>query len=99
MRFPRALGTKVRNDIWEAGLLFVLPLAFYRGFAEQFSAPKLFLSKILIITGLAVWAIDRVWQPAAHRARPYLRLPLLAFSGAALASCLMSPVPGFSLLE
>jgi O-antigen ligase len=79
--------------------LFVLPLAFYRGFTEQFSAPKLFLSKSLIVAGLAVWAIDRVWRPSTHRARPFLRLPLLAFSGAALASCLMSPVPRFSFLE
>jgi O-antigen ligase len=94
-----ALGAKVRNGIGEAGLLLVLPLAFYHGFAEQFSAPKFFLAKSLMIAGLAVWALGGIWGPAARPARPFLRWPLLAFSGVALASCFTSPVPRFSLME
>jgi hypothetical protein len=31
------------------GLLLGLPLAFFRGFAEQFSTPKFFLTKFLIL--------------------------------------------------
>ena len=99
MKFPPALGGRIRNGIWEAGLLLVLPLAFHRGFAEQFSTPKFFLTKCLIITGLAVWALGGVWTPALRRVRFPLGLPLLAFSLAALISCLASPVPRFSLLE
>ena len=99
MKFPQALWGRIRNGIWEAGLLLVLPLAFYRGFAEQFSTPKFFLTKCLIITGLAVWALGGVWTPALRRVRFPLGLPLLAFSVAALISCLASPVPRFSLME
>ena len=69
MKFPQASGGRIRNWIWEAGLLLVLPLAFYRGFAEQFSTPKFFLTKCLIITGLAVWALGGVWTPALRRVR------------------------------
>jgi len=99
MKFPQALGGRIRNVVWEAGLLLVLPLAFYRGFAEQFSTPKYFLTKCLIITGLAIWALGWVWTPALRRVRFPLGLPLLAFSMTALISCLASPVPRFSLME
>ena len=99
MDLPQAPGGRIRNRIWEAGLLLVLPLAFHRGFAEQFSTPKLFLTKCLIIAGLAVWALGGVWTPALRRMRFPLGLPLLAFSATALISCLASPVPRFSLME
>ncbi len=99
MKFPRVLGAGTRNWTWEAGLLLVLPLAFYRGFAEQFSTPKSFLTKSLIIVGLAVWALGGIGRPAFRRGRFSLALPLLVFSFAALVSCLNSPVPRFSLLE
>jgi hypothetical protein len=39
------------------GLLVVLPLAFYRGLAEQFSTPKFSLTKSFMISGLVVWAL------------------------------------------
>ena len=99
MKFPQALGSRIRNAIWEAGLLLALPLAFYRGFAEQFSTPKFFLTKCLIISGLTFWGLDWVWKPAVRRARFPLGLPLLAFSMAALTSCRTSPAPRFSLME
>lgn len=99
MKFPPALAGRIRNGIWEAGLLLLLPLAFYRGFAEQFSTPKFFLAKSLIIGGLAVWALGGVWNSASRRRRFPLGWPLLAFSLAVLISCLASPVPRFSLME
>jgi len=99
MKFPRALGACTRNWTWEAGLLLVLPLGFYRGFAEQFSTPKSFLTKSLIIVGLAVWALSGIGRPAFRRGRFSLGLSLLVFNFAALVSCLNCPVPRFSLLE
>ena len=99
MKFPPELGGRIKIGIWEAGLLLVLPLAFYRGFAEQFSTPKFFLTKCLIIIGLAVWALAGIWTPRLPRLRFPLGLPLLAFSMTALISCLASPVPRFSLME
>jgi O-antigen ligase len=98
MKFPRGLGAYIRNWTWEAGLLLVLPLFFWRGFAEQFSTPKSFLTKSLIVVGLAVWALG-VRQPVLRRGRFHLGLPLLVFCLAVLVSCLNSPVPRFSLLE
>ena len=99
MKCPPTFLANARNKIWEAGLLLVLPLVFHRGFAEQFSTPKFFLTKSLIISGLALWAVGSVPRPTACRRRFSLGLPLLAFSFAALVSCFSSPVPRFSLLE
>lgn len=100
MKFPRAPWGRIRNGIWEAGLLLVLPLFFWRGFAEQFTTPKLFLAKCLVIVGVAVWTLERIRRGPrpAHRRFP-LALPLIAFSAVVLASCLQSPVPRFSLME
>jgi len=99
MEFQQTLGGRIRNGIAEAGLLLVLPLAFYHGFAEQFSTPKFYLTKCLIISGLAVWALSWVWTQPRRRARFPLGLPLLIFSLTIVISCLMSPVPRFSLME
>lgn len=99
MKTSPALAARIIDRVCEAGLLLILPLAFHRGFAEQFSTPKIFLTKCFIILGLAVWALRRIWS-SSRRSIPFpLRLPLLAFSGMALASCLFSPVPRFSLVE
>ena len=99
MKHPPALAGRIVKGIGEAGLLLVLPLAFYRNFAEQFSTPKVLLTEFLIITGLAIWALCRVWTPSPRRGHFSLGLPLLAFSVAALVSCITSPVPRFSLRE
>ena len=92
------MGGGIRNAIWEAGLIVVLPLTFTRGYAEQFSTPKFFLTKLTIIAGLAVWALGRIWTPTQRQIRFPLGWPLVAFSLAVLVSCLASPVPRFSLM-
>ena len=99
MKLSQPSVGRIRNFIWEAGLLLILPLVFYHGFAEQFSTPKLFLAKCLVICGLALAALEWAWRPSFRKPRTPLAMPLLAFSLAALVSCLASPVPRFSLLE
>lgn len=83
----------------EAGLLLVLPLVFYRGFAEQFSYVKIFLTKALIILGLGIWALDLVWGRVTWPQRFRLGPPLALLTFAVLISCKNSPVPMFSLRE
>ena len=78
MAVPSPLTARLRNAIWEAGLLCVLPLAFWRGFSEQFTTPKLFLAQALLTGGLGVWGIGQIWRPQIPRHS--LRVPLLAFS-------------------
>ena len=62
MRLSPALATRITDRVCEADLLLVVPLAFHRSFAEQFSTPKIFLTKCFIILGLAVWALQRIWS-------------------------------------
>jgi len=99
MKFAQGQGSRIRNGVWEAGLLLALPLVFARGFAEQFSTPKIILAKCFIIAGLSVWGLGSAWAPTLRRGRFALGLPLLAFSIMALISCVASPVPRFSLME
>ncbi|HET7840396.1 MAG TPA: O-antigen ligase family protein [Terriglobia bacterium] len=84
---------------FEAGLLFVLPLVFYRGFAEQFTYPKLFLTELLVFLGCAVWAAGLVWGKFNWPSGFRLGLPLGIFSAAILLSCFASPVASFSYSE
>ncbi|MGE5325931.1 MAG: O-antigen ligase family protein [Deltaproteobacteria bacterium] len=83
----------------DAGLLFVLPLIFYRGFAEQFSTGKTLLAQALVALGLAAWSaalrLGKTRWPSSFK----LALPLGALAAAALISCLNSPAPSFSLIE
>ncbi len=83
----------------EAGLLLVLPLVFWREFPEQFSSPKLFLARILIVIGLAAWGLNRIWATSGRMRVPAFVLPLGAVAMAVLLSCVNSPVPKFSLEE
>jgi O-antigen ligase len=99
MNFPRALRARIGNGLGEAGLLLVLPLVFHRSFVEQFSTPKFFLTKCLIITGLAVWAVDALRRPASRLRGFPLGWPLLTFGLAVLVSCHNSPAPRFSLQD
>ncbi len=83
----------------EAGLLLVLPLVFWREFPEQFSSPKLFLTRILIVSGLAAWGLNRIWASSGRMRVPAFVLPLGALATAVLLSGVNSPVPKFSLEE
>ena len=47
--------------LFEAGLVLVLPLVYSRELPEQFSSPKLFLTRVLIVCGLAAWGLSRIW--------------------------------------
>jgi hypothetical protein len=85
--------------ILEAGLLAVLPLVFSRCFAEQFSTPKVYLTQILVLAGLAVWALSLIWQKTAWPRRFGLGAPLASLALPVLLSCWNSPVPAFSLSE
>jgi O-antigen ligase len=81
--------------IIEAGLLMVLPLLFYRPFTDQFRTPKITLTELLVVGGLAVVALVRVWRGPLRRSR--LDLPVALLTAAVFLSCLNSPSAGFSL--
>ena len=99
MDCPQALNHRIRNTAWEATLLLLLPLAFYRGFAEPFSTPKSFLAKFAVISGLALLGLEEIWRILPRRHRSSFAIPLCTLSVALLGSCLASPVPRFSLME
>jgi O-antigen ligase len=85
--------------ILEAGGLFLLPLIFYRGFAEQFSFTKIVFTEVLIALGLAGWAVGLVWGKLRRPAFSRLGLSLGLVIAAVLVSCLASPVPSISFAE
>lgn len=82
-----------------SGLLFIVPLAFYRDFVEQFSCTKVFLTQALVILGLTAWALGLIRAKSVWPARVPLGLPLALLTLAVLLSCCNSPVPAFSLIE
>ncbi len=83
----------------EAGLLLVVPLAFYRGFSEQFSLTKLLLAAVLIAAGVAIGAVGLLLRQLSSP-RPFrLGPPLALWTFAVVLSCVNSPVPVFSLRE
>jgi O-antigen ligase len=102
-----AMGTRLRDltdlDWWAtlvtAGLLVVVPLAFYPGFDEQFSSPKVLLTEMLLGLGLAVWALAFAWGKVGAPKGFRLAAPLALLTVAALASCINSPVRAFSLQQ
>lgn len=85
--------------LFDAGVLLALPLVFYRGFAEQFSYPKTFLAKLLVIFGATLWAVGAVWGKLRWPKHFRLIAPLALLTFAVLLSCVNSPVPRFSLEE
>lgn len=99
MKFPHVLEARGWVFLLNIGLLLVLPLIFYRGFTEQFSYTKIFLTKILIVLGLTAWAVGLVWGKLRGPADFRLGPPLALLSFAILVSCVNSPVPAFSLRE
>jgi O-antigen ligase len=95
----RAFGWDWLLWILEAGLLFVLPLVFYRGFAEQFTDAKIVLTEFLVFLALAGWGLGWFWGKTGWPAGFRLGTPLVAFAAAILLSCFASSVPSFSLGE
>ncbi|MBZ5566149.1 MAG: hypothetical protein LAP13_27495, partial [Acidobacteriia bacterium] len=85
--------------LFEAGLVLVLPLVYSRELPEQFSSPKLFLTRVLIVCGLAAWGLSRIWATRGRMRKSAFTLPLGALAIAVLLSCGNSPVPKFSLEE
>jgi O-antigen ligase len=99
MKISRLSAARLLVRTLEAGLLLVLPLVFHRGFAEQFSYPKLYLTQILIIIALAAWALGIVWEKLSWPPHFRLGAPLALLALAVLLSSKNSPVPLFSLHE
>lgn len=99
MEFARTLKLRWLVTFLAAGLLLVLPLVFHRGFAEQFSYPKLYLTQSLIITGLAAWALCLAWGKLLWPRHFRLSPPLALLAIAVILSCKNSPAPLFSLHE
>jgi O-antigen ligase len=95
----RAFGVGWPSTILEAGLLLVLPLVFYRGFAEQFTYTKIVVAQALVFAGLAVWALGFVWGRFRRPDDFRLALPLGVLSAVILLSCFTSPVSSFSFSE
>lgn len=83
----------------EAGLLLVLPLVFYRGFAEQFSTSKTLLAEALVALGLAAWSVALLRGKLRWPGGFKMALPIGALAAAVLISCLNSPARYFSLIE
>lgn len=82
-----------------AGLLFVVPLAFYPGFDDQFSYPKVLLTVLLLPLGLTIWALGFFWGKVHPPKGLRLAAPLALLTVATLTSCINSPVRAFSLQQ
>ncbi len=84
---------------FEAGLLFVLPLVFYRGFAEQFTYTKLAFTEVFVFLALAAWAAGLVWGKFDWPSRFRLTWPLAVLAALVLVSCFASPASSLSFAE
>ncbi len=83
----------------EAGLLMVVPLAFHRGFSDQFSLPQLLLATMLVALGTVIVLVGLLLGQLSWP-RPFrLGPPLALWTFAVVLSCVNSPVPVFSLRE
>jgi O-antigen ligase len=82
-----------------AGLLLAVPLAFHRGFAEQFSYIKLIITEGLVLLGLLIWALALVWGGLHWPKQFALGAPLALLALAVLLSCWNSPIRTLSLVE
>jgi O-antigen ligase len=82
-----------------AGLLLAVPLAFHRGFADQFSYIKLIITEGLVLLGLLIWALALVWGGLHWPKQFALGAPLALLALAVLLSCWNSPIRTLSLVE
>ena len=83
----------------ELGLLLITPLAFYRGFPDQFSYIKLILTEGIVLLAAVGIVVDLVWNRRHCPTGSPLAAPLALLTLAVLLSCFVSPLPTFSLLE
>lgn len=99
MKSPRVFGPTEWTWLLGSGLLLLLPLSFCRGFTEQFSYPKILLTKVLIVVGLFMWASGLTWGKVVAAWKSPLVLPILCWILVILLSCVNSSVPEFSLRQ
>lgn len=99
MNAARGAGPPGWFRVLEPGLLVVIPLAFWRGFLEQFSYPKIFLTKVFVLSGLVVWGLTLLWRNQAWPSRFRMAFPLAMLGFTVLLSTTNSPVPRFSLWD
>lgn len=99
MKLPRISQPRLWAGLLAAGLLVLVPLVFSRGFADQFSFVKTFITKLLLVLGSAAWALGLVWRKLHWPRNFRLGPPLAALILAVLLSCVNSSVPAFSLEE
>src|SRR3990172_7578347 len=83
----------------ELGLLLITPLAFYRGFPDQFTSIKLILTEGIVLLAAVGIVLGLVWKRRRRLTASPLAAPLALLTMAVLVSCLVSPLPTFSLLE
>lgn len=83
----------------ELGLLSITPLVFYRGFPDQFTSIKLILTEGIVLLAGAGLVLGLVWHRRRWPTGSPLAAPLALLTLAVLLSCLVSPLPAFSLLE
>ena len=83
----------------ELGLLFVTPLAFYRGFSDQFTTIKLILTKSLVLVAALGLMLRFVWTRRGWPRHFRIGVPLALLVSVVLLSCLGSSTPTFSFAE
>ncbi len=100
MEFPRASApSRAAFRLLALGLLLITPLAFSRGFSDQFTYLKLLLTKGMVLTGAVAFALSLVWGRRRCTPDSPLAAPLALLALAVLLACLVSPLPTFSLVE
>ncbi len=100
MPVPRAgaIG-RAAFGLLETGLLLITPLVFHPGFSDQFTYPKVVLTKFIVLLGLVGLLLSIVFGWRRRSFNSGYEAPLAFLGLAVLASCLTSPAPDFSLIE
>ena len=96
---PATVPGRAAFGLLALGLLLVTPLAFSRGFSDQFTYVKHLLTQGLVLTGTTAFALTLVWGRRRWPRNSRLSLPLALLALAVVISSLASPLPEFSLRE
>jgi putative inorganic carbon (HCO3(-)) transporter len=91
--------SRVAFGLLALGLLLIIPLAFSRGFSDQFTYIKLLFTKVLVLSGTVAFILSLIWGRRRWPQNSRLGPPLVLLSLAVLISSLASPLPAFSLRE